>query len=255
MRVVWLLALAACAVAQTGPVRNPRTSAADVAAGAKIFRSHCAECHGLAGEGGRGPRLTTGVFYHGESDAALFRNISEGIPGTAMPDVFFSDDQVWQIVAYVRSLSAQAREARPAGDAVRGAALFREKGCGGCHLVRGEGRAQGPDLSVIGSQRPAAYLRESIVHPDAVVAREFRVARAVEEDGTEYAGFVLNEDTHTIQLMDFSRGLRSLARKDLRKLAVEQKSVMPSYEGKLTEAELNGLVAYLWSLKREGRSE
>jgi hypothetical protein len=26
--------------------------------GAKIFRSHCAECHGLNGEGGRGPDLT-----------------------------------------------------------------------------------------------------------------------------------------------------------------------------------------------------
>jgi putative heme-binding domain-containing protein len=254
MRILWLLLAAACGYGQTGPVRNPRTSAADVAAGAKIFRSHCAECHGVKGEGGRGPRLTSGVYYHGSSDGALFRNISEGIPGTAMPDVFFSDDQVWQIVAYVRTLAAQVREAPPAGDVARGARLFRERGCVGCHLVRGEGRAQGPDLSVIGSQRPAAYLRESILDPDAKVLREFRVAKAVEESGGEYTGFVLNEDTHTVQLMDFAKGLRTLARKDLRTLTIEQRSAMPSFRGKLSDGELGDLVAY-WSLKREGRNE
>src|SRR6266852_6228085 len=58
-----------------------------VSAGAKIFRSHCAECHGLKGEGGRGPNLQTGVFFHGGADADLFLNITDGISGTAMPGV------------------------------------------------------------------------------------------------------------------------------------------------------------------------
>ena len=41
----------------------PKMTADDVTAGAKTFRSHCAECHGLNGEGGRGPNLSDGVFY------------------------------------------------------------------------------------------------------------------------------------------------------------------------------------------------
>jgi len=245
MWAIWLALLA----------QNPHGTAADIAAGAKIFRSHCAECHGLAGEGGRGPRLTTGVFYHGSTDADLFRNITDGIPGTAMPDVFFSADQVWQIVAYVRSLSAQADATRPPGDASRGAALFRSQGCTGCHLVNGEGRAMGPDLSVIGSQRPAAYLRESIVDPSAKVLREYRAAKFVRQDGSAGSGFILNEDTHTVQLLDLERGLQSLSKSNLRKFEIDTQSAMPSYKGKLSDTQVNDMVAYLWSLKRAGRSE
>lgn len=251
MRVVWLVLIPVLSMGQT----SPRSITADAAAGAKIFRSHCAECHGLAGEGGRGPRLTTGVFYHGSTDADLFRNITEGIPGTAMPDVFFSADQVWQIVAYVRSLSAQADATRPPGDAARGAALFRSQGCSACHLINGEGRAQGPDLSVIGSQRPAAHLRGSILSPSAEILREYRVAKIVRGDGSAGSGFILNEDTHTVQLLDFERGLQSLSKKSLRKFAVDTQSAMPSFKDKLSDAQVDDLVAYLWSLKRTGRPE
>src|SRR6266567_5518134 len=116
MRFALLALLAAVACGQEAEVNNPHTTPGDVAAGAKIFRSHCAECHGLSGEGGRGPNLQTGVFFHGDKDADLFRNITDGITGTIMPSVFFSRDQVWQIVAYVRSLN-QSGGGRPPGDA------------------------------------------------------------------------------------------------------------------------------------------
>src|SRR6266852_4674338 len=87
-------------------VRNPRTTPEDVAAGAKTFRFHCAPCHGLHGEGGLGPNLAKGRFYHGSSDADLIKNISDGIPGTAMPGLFYNGERLWQIVAYIRSLNA-----------------------------------------------------------------------------------------------------------------------------------------------------
>jgi mono/diheme cytochrome c family protein len=86
-------------------VRNPRTSPDDVAAGARTFRQHCSACHGLNGEGGRGPNLANGQFYHGSSDLDLLNNISDGIPGTEMPSLFYSPDRVWQVVAYIRSLN------------------------------------------------------------------------------------------------------------------------------------------------------
>ena len=68
---LWLLLVTA--VTLSAQQRNPRTTPADAAAGAKIFRSHCAECHGLKGEGGKGPNLSSGVYYHGSSDASLFQ--------------------------------------------------------------------------------------------------------------------------------------------------------------------------------------
>jgi len=254
MRLALTLLIVAIARGQESEVKNPHTAPAAVAAGAKIFRAHCAECHGLGGEGDRAPKLTTGIFFHGSTDADLLRNISEGIPGTAMPGVFFSPDQVWQIVAYVRSLSLTGSAGRPPGDAARGAKLFRDQECLGCHLVRGEGGAQGPDLSVIGSQRSVEHLRQAILAPNTTVLREYWVAKITHENGATYSGFVMNEDTHIVQILDFTRGLQSLAKRDFRKFDIDKSSVMPSYQGRLSQNEVTDLVAYLWSLQRPGRS-
>jgi len=247
---------AGLAAAQTEPVKNPHTSPQDVAAGAKIFRSHCAECHGLNGEGGRGPALTGGEFFHGSSDADLMRNISRGIPGTEMPGVFFSETQVWQIAAYVRSLSERAARETVGGDARRGEQLYRSKGgCAACHMVGGEGGRQGPDLSAIGSRRSAAHLRKSILEPGALVEVEYWVAKVKTRDGKSLSGFVLNEDTHSIQLLDSQDRLVSLQKAGLSELSIDKSSRMPSFQGVLSEQEVTDIVAYLKSLRRQRRSE
>jgi putative heme-binding domain-containing protein len=241
--------LAAISLA-AGQTANSPANEADRAAGEKIFRSHCASCHGLRGAGGSGPSLTTGVFYHGSSNADLYRNISEGIPGTAMPDQFFSSAQIWQIVAYVRSISSTPVRPHLKGNAVHGAQLFRSKGCLDCHLVKGEGGVRGPDLSLIGSQRSSAFLRESITDPGAVVAPEYWVAKILTKDGRNRAGFLMNEDTYAVQLLDFDAGLLMVERSDIKDFGIDRGSIMPSYKGKLSEAELDDLVAFLASLER-----
>ena len=252
MRLVWTLPLLAVgAFGQQPAIRNPRSTPADVAASAKIFRSHCADCHGLSGEGGKGPNLTTGVFFHGSSEVDLFNNITGGIPNTAMPGVFFSDGQVWQLVAYVRSLSRRPGAGQILVVPVAGENLFREKGCRACHLVRGQGGENGPDLSVIGSQRSVEHLRESILDPGAKVAREYRMVRITLNSGATYSGFVMNEDTYQLQLRDSAKGLVTLRRRNIRTLDTDAKSSMPSFQGKLSDADVNDLVAWLASLQRE----
>ena len=245
MRFVLILILASAAAGQES----------SAAAGAKIFRSHCAECHGLHGEGGRGPNLSTGVFFHGSTDADLMRNISDGIPGTAMPSVFFSPVQVSHLIAYVRSISSGSGASRPKGDLKHGKEVFREKGCIGCHLVRGEGGAKGPDLSTIGSQRSAEHLRQAILEPDATVPRAYWVAKVTLENGSGYAGFLCNEDSHTVQILDFSKGLTSLSKDAFRAFEIDKHSIMPSYKSRLSESEVDDLVAYLWSLKSQRSPE
>jgi cytochrome c oxidase cbb3-type subunit III len=238
------------AVAALAPGQSPPATPAARAAGEKIFRSHCAGCHGLKGAGGSGPSLTTGIFYHGGTDADLFRNISEGIPGTAMPDQFFSSAQIWQIVAYVRSLSATPVRPKLTGNATHGAQLFREKGCSGCHLVKGDGGVRGPDLSVIGSQRSVGHLRESILDPGVKVDPAYWVAKILMKDGANRTGFILNQDTYSVQLLEFSAGLQMLSRSDFKDFGLDRGSIMPSYKGKLSDSELDDLVAFLASLER-----
>ncbi len=70
-------------------------------------------CHGAGGKGARAPCLICGKFKHGETDDAIARNISEGIPNTAMGA--FSDklngDEVKAIVVFLRDQQKKKAEA------------------------------------------------------------------------------------------------------------------------------------------------
>jgi cytochrome c oxidase cbb3-type subunit III len=247
MRLI-LIVFTTSLFAQTEMIRNPRTSPEDVAAGAKTFRSHCAPCHGIHGEGARGPNLGLGVFYHGSSDAALLKNISDGIPGTEMPGLFYSPDRVWQVVAYIRSLNSNASE-RPHGNRAQGETLFRVKGCNQCHRIHGEGGRLGPDLTNIGGARSPNYLKQSIVDPNADVRPRYWVVSATTRQGETYTGFLMNEDSYTVQFIDMNERLHSVEKADLTQYKVEKTSKMPSYRESLKENEVDDLVAYLSSLR------
>ena len=76
------------------------------------------------------------------------------------------------------------------------------------------------------------------------------------KDGSRRSGFVMNQDTYMVQILDFSTGLQSLLRSQFEDFGIDRSSIMPSYRGKLSEIELDDLVSYLMSLKRQpGRSE
>src|SRR5258705_9127032 len=227
MRTLVALIWTASAAAQQ-PVRNPRTSPEDIALGAKTFRSHCAPCHGMQAEGGRGPNLASGRFYHGSSDANLLTNITEGIPGTEMPALFYMEDRVWQIIAYIRSLNAAAE--RPAGDVSRGTALFMSKGCIGCHRVGGEGGSLGPDLTGVGKIRSIEHLRQSIVDPSADVQPRYWVASFKDDSGKPVEGFEMKEDTYTLQLMYINQQRYSNEKYGLHDYKVWKISKMPCYK-------------------------
>ena len=68
-------------------------------------RMNCAYCHGFDGTGGMGPDLTDASWRYGAADADVFESIylgrAKGMPawGPAL-----TQDQIWKLVAYVRSL-------------------------------------------------------------------------------------------------------------------------------------------------------
>jgi putative heme-binding domain-containing protein len=188
----------------------------------------------LKGEGGRGPNLASGRLYHGVSDADLLANIANGIPGTEMPGLFYMEDRIRQIIVYIRSLNAPAEGS--GGNPARGAHLFRSKGCIGCHRVKGEGSGLGPDLSEIGRTRSLDHLRESILDPGADVQPRFWVASFKDGESRTVEGFVMNEDTYTVQLMDMTEKLHSYEKAAIKEYKVEKISKMPSYQDQLTAA-------------------
>jgi alcohol dehydrogenase (cytochrome c) len=86
-------------------IRNPFNSGHDLKAGAALFRTRCSQCHGSEGHGSSATNLARGNHEHGDSDWALYRTIRHGIDDTAMPSQDLPDLQIWQLVAYTRSLA------------------------------------------------------------------------------------------------------------------------------------------------------
>ena len=237
MRLCMVMALASVAGAQT----------ADVVQGEKTFRSHCSPCHGLKGAGARGPALNRGEFFHGTTDADLLRIVSEGISGTEMPGSFYEEDRLKQVVAYLRTLNIGAAALK--GDPRAGRALFRNQGCPQCHRIKGDGGRLGPDLSRVGVSRSPEHLRESLVNPDADVRQQWWFVAAADRNGNKFEGFLLNEDTYSAQILDFSERLRSIDKTALASYRVEKRSKMPSFKGTLSEKDLDDIVAYLGGLR------
>lgn len=231
---------------------NPHTSADDLAWGRRAYRVHCASCHGIDGKGGRGSDLTSGDFYHGGSDADLYRNIEDGIPGTEMPASWLVPKRLWQVVAFVRSLSEAASSSSVTGDPSRGRELFRGKGgCLECHRVGLEGGFSGPDLSTVGWRRSPEHLKASIVAPEEEISPNYRMATVSPSGGgAATTGYVRNEDRHYLLLLDLEGKLRSFEKSGLRQVERDGGSMMQSYDGVFDAAELEDLVAYLASLRK-----
>ena len=236
--------------AQRGVDTNPYSTPEDVTAGKKGFDSRCAVCHGPDGRGNRGPDLTRNVYRHGNSDRAIFMNILSGIPGTGMPSIRLSDREMWQIVAYVATLRRPAGDAA-AGDAAAGRALFARHDCGRCHFVDGVGGRLGPDLSAIGWSRSAAHLRASVVNPADDVEDNHRQILVTDHSGGQTRGVLRNEDAYSILLLDTAGRLRAFSKSDLQSVDRPEASLMPSFAGRIPDQELDDLVAYLSSLRRE----
>jgi putative heme-binding domain-containing protein len=230
--------------------RKPVTTPEDLAAGERIYRIQCAYCHGTNGEGGRGATLARPRLLHAPDDPAMFQVIAGGIPDSEMPGHWFTAREIWQVVAFVRTLGRQAPQ-KISGDPASGERLYAGKGgCSRCHTVGGRGGAIGPDLSDIGVRRNAGYLREALLKPESAVPESFLQVELAARDGGRITGVRLNEDAFSIQIRDLSGRFRSFWKSELTDLTKQQgKSPMPSYQGLLTAAELDDMIAYLDSLR------
>jgi cytochrome c oxidase cbb3-type subunit III len=105
------------ALAQGGLVRSAASNismyddnAYSIAEGKRLYRWYnCSGCH-FNGGGGIGPALMDSEWRYGSDPASLFASIMKGRPN-GMPSFggHIPEDQVWKIVAYVRSMGGGVR--------------------------------------------------------------------------------------------------------------------------------------------------
>jgi putative heme-binding domain-containing protein len=114
--------------------------------------------------------------------------------------------------------------------------------------VNGRGSRKAPDLTDIGTRRSRDALERALRDPAAAWLPVNRSVRAVTRDGRTILGRRLNEDTHTVQLMDDKEQLVSLEKDSLREYRVLPMPLMPTYATELTSNEIADVVAYLSTL-------
>ncbi|MGO9133502.1 MAG: c-type cytochrome [Methylovirgula sp.] len=112
------------ATAPKGSLHNPYTDNPEmIAAGRKLYFSYsCNGCHGGTGGGGMCPPLSNDTWVYGSDDDTLFRLVALGTdklqaagyyrigmenvvgPMPQMGSLMKSDDELWKIIAFIRSV-------------------------------------------------------------------------------------------------------------------------------------------------------
>ncbi|MFI5395185.1 MAG: c-type cytochrome [Candidatus Binatia bacterium] len=159
------------AYAQAG---NPRM-------GKALFQEKgCIKCHTIGGTGGTvGPdlgkprpqvhmsQMVGGLWNHGPTMWAKMKDL--GVPFPRLTDTEISD-----LLAYLYFVQYMGQS----GDAARGADLFREKSCFGCHAAGGEGSKVGPDLATaVAVRSPLDWVSAMWNHTPAM-ENKFRQAQS-----------------------------------------------------------------------------
>lgn len=131
------------------------------------------------------------------------------------------------------------------GNLPEGRVVF-QKTCGNCHVLFGEGKKVGPDLTG-SNRRNLEYLLENLVDPSAQVAADFRVSTVVLDDGRIVNGVIVEKLDRTISVQTLNERI-ILDRSTIEEVQPTTLSLMPdSILKTLTPEQLRNLVAYLMS--------
>jgi mono/diheme cytochrome c family protein len=147
---------------------NPlQSDEAGLAAGAALFQQNCAVCHGFDGGG----RTTIGANVYPRApvlrqaltiltDGQIFTFVHDGIRNTAMPAWNLPDQQIWQIVLFLRHLPVTAARPAEALTVKPGSHYVGSEACQSCHqeiYTRWQ------------KTRMANVVRDPRAHPDAII--------------------------------------------------------------------------------------
>jgi cytochrome c oxidase cbb3-type subunit III len=239
---------------------HPLPTPQSLAEGKMLFEGTCAGCHGIDGSGANGPNIRNVGKQLGPE--GIYTMIATGgAIGSGMPNFSsLGDQKIWLLVNYVSTFDETGGGA-VTGDPAKGKEVYEANGCSNCHMIDGQGGDSGPDLSQVGGVRSAGFLHDALIDPGANLPQSdaalqeranypsYTMYRVVMKDGKVIEGTRVDEDSFTLQLRDDKGQIRSIEKQQAEKIEVlPNKSFMPSYKDKLTETQLNDLVAYLAGL-------
>jgi mono/diheme cytochrome c family protein len=181
-----LAALAAVTLAASGC----GTSTADEARGRVLFVEKCGVCHTLAQAGTTaqvGPNLDdafSAARAAGEGGDTIegivkaqveFPRPSNDDPAVSMPRDVVSGQDLEDVAAYVGRYAGVPGATPPKVPGGPGAQVFANNGCGGCHTLAAanSGGVTGPNLDQVLPGQSAAMIKQSVVDPNAHIAKGY----------------------------------------------------------------------------------
>ena len=251
------LALVTLQLLSAAAVADPKTAAGD-----SFFEKTCAACHGSGGVGGdRAPRLANNAHLRSLSDAQIKAIIANGTPG-GMPAFALPDATLTDLVASIRAKNqSTVATSSPRQIAAGEGLFFGAGGCSECHMVRGRGGTNGPDLSSVAIRSTPPEMESMLDDPTGQMGikttswcpgwafcpnTEWIVVDVERKAGTTLRGFARNRGEHDVELQTLDGKLHLLTEQDYVSIKSESQSYMPAFKGGASAKQ--DLLAYLSTL-------
>ncbi len=138
------------------------------------------------------------------------------------------------------------------GDAESGKKIFMERpeaSCVRCHKIGSEGGEVGPNMTMIGAQKPRDYLLESLLQPNAQIAPGFESVLVVMKSGASHAGVFKSEDTNELVISSLEDGVVTIAKGEIKSRNRGSSGMPDGLAQALSKRDIRDLIAFLATLK------
>lgn len=254
--VIFLFALCTSSARPPSVTQASAEQNAAVERGRKQFEQSCGFCHGPDATGARGPDLVRSpLVAHDLKGDLIGEVIRHGRPDKGMPPMAnMTDEQVAEVAAFLHARAAQALESSSVpksypveklltGNADAGREFFNGAGgCKNCHSPTG-------DLAGIAAKYSPIELEAHMLYPRHRKDGPYTTAVVMLPSGEQIKGQLVHADDFVVGLRDASGWYRSFARDRVKVQLQDPLAAHRELLGRLTQADVHNLFAYLASLK------
>lgn len=196
-----------------------------------------------------GPKLSATRRMRTRTAAQIKTIITQGLTTSGMPAFKLPAAEVEALTAYVRSLNLTAAESKLPGSVDAGRDFFFGKGqCANCHMVRGLGKAVGPDLSGVARELTVGEIRQVLREPASRVTPGYELVTVKGRDGKSTQGFKRSQTNFDLTLQTLDGKFAHFSQAEIAAIVPAKQPFMPAL--KASAEETRDLLAYLGSLGR-----
>jgi PQQ-dependent dehydrogenase (methanol/ethanol family) len=237
-------------------------SPAEITQAIKDFNGTCAACHGEnAGGGDRAPTLTDSGHLRTLDIAGIEAIIKGGQLGMP-PFPSLPPAELTRLASWIHSMNISALKSAPPEQVKAGETYFYGVGgCSGCHMVRGRGASQGPDLSGIAARSTRTEIEKWLDSPTSMMGVkslptcpgwafcpdfQWAIQDVLLKNGEKLRGFGRRRTEHEVALQTLDDKFHMLYTTEIANLSQEKKSLMPVFRG--SAGDRQNLLTYLSAL-------